>query len=214
VHVVSQSETQAKLHLRLREVGVPAPEVASMAAAQTRADIAYRNPGGPADGWVDEAWFLAEPMQGLSPGVEVGPEHRKACLHAIGIGPGGSAVDVRGVAEALPFPAGSLAFAVANHVLEHCFDPVAVLREWRRALRHGGGVGVVVPDSRYVDTFSLNPEHKHLTTPEVLRNWFGEAGGYEIVREATPVPRWSCGLIAVVSKQEEGLSAPNPSVVR
>lgn len=163
---------------------------------EARADIARRNPGGPDDGWVDEAWFLAEPMQGLSPGVEVGPEHRKACAHAIGLGPGGGAVDVNGLAEALPYPDGTLAFVVSNHVLEHCADPVAVLREWRRALCLGGLAVVVMPDSRYVDTFSLNPEHKHITTPEVLREWFAQAGGYEILKEAIPVPCWSCGVIA------------------
>jgi hypothetical protein len=57
-------------------------------------------------------------------------------------------------------------------------------------------VGIVAPDSRHVDTFALNPEHKHVTTPDVLKNWMSEAGRYRIMKEELPNQGWSCGLIA------------------
>jgi hypothetical protein len=66
----------------------------------------------------------------------------------------------------------------------------------QRALRPGGIIGFVAPDSRHVDTFSLNPEHKHETTPEIARRWLDEAEGYVILREGIPVPGWSFGVIA------------------
>ncbi len=167
---------------------------------ENRESIARRNPGGPDDGWIDEAAFLSEAVGGLSLGVEVGPADRKACIGAIGLGPAGSGVDVRGWAESLPFADGSLEYVVANHVIEHCADPVAVLREWHRALRPCGVVALVAPDCRDVDTFSLNPEHKHETDPEVLRGWL-RAAGYAIVREAIPVPHWSCAVAAKVESE-------------
>ncbi|HEY2159631.1 MAG TPA: methyltransferase domain-containing protein, partial [Isosphaeraceae bacterium] len=41
-------------------------------------------------------------------------------------------------AERLPWPDGSFAAIVADSVIEHCDDPIAALREWRRLLRPGG----------------------------------------------------------------------------
>ncbi len=41
-------------------------------------------------------------------------------------------------AERLPWPDGSFAAIVADSVIEHCDDPMAALREWRRLLRPNG----------------------------------------------------------------------------
>ncbi|HWE38832.1 MAG TPA: methyltransferase domain-containing protein, partial [Isosphaeraceae bacterium] len=41
-------------------------------------------------------------------------------------------------AERLPWPDGTFAAIVADSVIEHCDDPIAALREWRRLLRPGG----------------------------------------------------------------------------
>jgi ubiquinone/menaquinone biosynthesis C-methylase UbiE len=104
-------------------------------------------------------------------------------------------VDVAGYAEALPFPDGSLDYVVANHVLEHCADPVRVLREWRRAVRPGGIIGLVVPDCDHQNTFSLNPEHRHITTGPICREWIRLAGGLEVLEQDSPVPGWSIAFI-------------------
>jgi len=167
--------------------GPPRPE--------SREEIARRNPGGPGDRWVDEAEFLARYLAGLGQGVEVGPGDRKVYLPAIGIGPAGAAVDRVGYAEALPFLDASLDYVVANHVLEHCADPVRVLREWRRAVRPGGVIGFNVPDCNHQDTFRLNSEHRHITTRLICEEWIRLAGGLEIIEEGAPVPGWSLGFI-------------------
>ena len=46
----------------------------------------------------------------------------------------------------LPFEDDSLDFIATSHVLEHVANPLAALKEWHRALRHGGIVYMVVPD--------------------------------------------------------------------
>jgi SAM-dependent methyltransferase len=49
----------------------------------------------------------------------------------------------------LPFRTGSLDYVATSHVLEHTANPIAALCEWRRVLRVGGILYVVVPDKRY-----------------------------------------------------------------
>jgi SAM-dependent methyltransferase len=174
---------------------VSAPRMGGPPRGESREEIAHRNPGGPSDQWADEAWFLARRLGGRGRGAEVGPGDRKVCLSAIGIGPDGAAADVAGYAEALSFPDGSLAYVVANHVLEHCADPMKVLREWRRAARPSGFIGFVAPDCDHQDTFSLNPEHRHITTQLICREWIRLVGGLEVLEQESPVPGWSIGFI-------------------
>jgi SAM-dependent methyltransferase len=140
-----------------------------LAEVRLREYLARRNPRGAGDGWVEEALFLARHLQGLERGVEVGPSDRKMLDSALGIGPEGAAVDEVGYAEALPVEEGSLDYVAANHVLEHCTNPVGVLKEWRRAVRPGGIIAFNVPECNFQDIFSLNPEHRHITTAAICR---------------------------------------------
>lgn len=42
----------------------------------------------------------------------------------------------------------SLDFVIANHVIEHCEDPIRTISNWLRVVRPGGVVYVAVPDKR------------------------------------------------------------------
>ncbi|WP_421696186.1 class I SAM-dependent methyltransferase [Aestuariivirga sp.] len=48
-------------------------------------------------------------------------------------------------ANALNFPDGSFDRLIATHVLEHLYEPHKVLKEWRRVLRPGGTMTILIP---------------------------------------------------------------------
>jgi ubiquinone/menaquinone biosynthesis C-methylase UbiE len=47
---------------------------------------------------------------------------------------------LRGTAEKIPLPANSADFVLVKEVLDHCFDPLKVVKEARRVLRPGGAL--------------------------------------------------------------------------
>jgi SAM-dependent methyltransferase len=75
--------------------------------------------------------------------------------------------DYYGDACSIPFADSSLDYVATSHVLEHVANPLAALREWYRALRHGGVVYLVVPDRR--KTFD---HPRALTSVEHMRDDF------------------------------------------
>ncbi|AFZ32622.1 Methyltransferase type 11 [Gloeocapsa sp. PCC 7428] len=46
-------------------------------------------------------------------------------------------------------PDASLDFVIANHVIEHCQNPIFSLENWLRVLKPGGVIYMAVPDKRY-----------------------------------------------------------------
>ena len=112
--------------------------------------------------------------------VEVGCGSRKTVDFAIGVDvtPNGepnpfiagvSVADVvANVEKEMPFDNKSIDCIIARHVLEHMVDPVSVLRLWKSKLRDGGRLIVSCPDERLFDSIPMNPEHKHVFTPDSL----------------------------------------------
>jgi len=94
------------------------------------------------------------------------------------------------------FANGELDYIVSRHNLEHYIDVVKTLREWRRVLRPGGTLAIIVPDERAGDTIFLDPTHKHCFTPESLKNFLDVIGGFEVLRTETVIPDWSFLLVA------------------
>jgi len=54
-------------------------------------------------------------------------------------------VDIVADAAALPFNDASLDYVISSHQIEHHWDPIGVLKEWRRVVRPGGYLFIVVP---------------------------------------------------------------------
>ena len=86
-------------------------------------------------------------------------------------------------------------FIVAKHNLEHYLYPEKVLMEWKRVLKKGGKIGIVVPDDRYVNSIKLDPSHKTSFNLESLENLFRKCG-FKIIKSGTAIKHWSIYLIA------------------
>jgi predicted SAM-dependent methyltransferase len=149
------------------------------------------------DEWVFEQAALAQFCPEGKKGIDVGCGPRKVAQGAVGIDilRKESEADLLASGDQLPFGRDALDFVVASHNLEHYDDIQITLREWKRVLKKGGIIGVVVPDDRIIDTRALNPQHKHALTPELLKDHVRRSGGLEIEVLQEIVDAWSFGCI-------------------
>jgi predicted SAM-dependent methyltransferase len=110
--------------------------------------------------------------------------------------------DVQASGDALTmFDDGELDYVVSRHNLEHYVDVVKTLREWRRILRPGGTLAVILPDEAAGDTIFLDPTHKHAFTRESIVSLVEAVGGFEDIRTSTVVHGWSFLIVAQRSAQ-------------
>jgi ubiquinone/menaquinone biosynthesis C-methylase UbiE len=93
------------------------------------------------------------------------------------------------------FKNNELDFLVAKHNLEHYENPEKTLKEWKRVLKKGGKIGVVVPDDKYVDSFKLDLDHKNKFTLESLEELF-ERIGFKVIDKGFATKHWSIYLVA------------------
>lgn len=130
------------------------------------------------------------------PVLEVGCGPRKTSADYVGIDltPGGRAgttgsaagraseADIAADGAALPVASSMFAAVVARHNLEHYVDPFTPLRDWRRALRPGGRLVVVVPDEARFEgrTLDLDPTHYHAFNESFLRELLCATGFVDI----------------------------------
>lgn len=152
-------------------------------------------------------------VRGLT--LEVGCGHRKTSPAVVGLDltPGGalgavgnvagkvSQADVAGSGEYTPFRDESFDSLIARHNLEHYIDTAAVLTEWRRILRPGGTLAVILPDeenfpSERGRTLDLDPTHYHGYSRSALARLVSLVGGFENISVATVVKEWSFMLVA------------------
>jgi len=143
-------------------------------------------------------------------GIDVGCGHRKVAPDCIGVdllqaGEKGaygvvkgkaSVADVKASGDDLPFKTNELDYVVSRHNLEHYIDVVKTLQEWRRVLKPGGVMAMIVPDERAGDTIYLDPTHKHVFTPESLERLVSALGGLDVLSTDVVVPNWSFMLVA------------------
>ncbi|HYB19874.1 MAG TPA: class I SAM-dependent methyltransferase, partial [Thermodesulfobacteriota bacterium] len=122
---------------------------------------------------------------------------RKISSSALGIDilKGNIQADLVSSGDQLPFRDGALDYVVASRNLQHYPDVQKTLGEWKRVLKKDGILGFVVPDDRIIDTLSLNPQHQHAFTPELLKEILRQSGGLEIEVLQEVVDAWSFGCI-------------------
>ena len=85
------------------------------------------------------------------------------------------------------FADGVLDYVVARHNLEHYTDPVKTLKEWKRVLKIGGILGIVVPDDDEYDTIKVDPTHKHAFTKTSMKNLMDTIGGFKKLMLTTAI---------------------------
>ena len=145
-------------------------------------------------------------------GIDVGCGYRKTHENCIGIdivpkGEAGqygcvkgmpSAADICASGDSLTmFADGELDFVVSRHNLEHYVDVIRTLLEWKRVLRVGGVMALVLPDESNLNTVVLDPSHKHAFTPESFRRYLDLIGGFEVQECREVIESWSFLCVAV-----------------
>ena len=172
-----------------------------------------RPEGPPAHNFTDEEHpeRLAVVPYCVGKGIDVGCGFRKTTPECIGVdilasGESGDAglmrgktsiADVQASGDHLPmFEDGSLDFVVARHNLEHYIDVVKTLQEWRRVLRPGGHLALVIPDDRELNTIALDPTHKHAFTPDSFRRLMALMEGLQEVECRDVIEGWSFLYVA------------------
>jgi SAM-dependent methyltransferase len=113
--------------------------------------------------------------------------------------------------EALSLPAESYDAIVMNHVIEHAYDPVALVRECRRLLKPGGLFVATTPNPESYGHRRFGPawrgldppRHLHLFTPSSLARIAGDAG-FERIQVWTSPARAGGMLAASLDIERSG----------
>jgi len=74
-------------------------------------------------------------------------------------------VDIIATAEKLPLENASIDYVISAHVIEHLFDPIRALKEWRRVVKKGGYIFIIAPERECVPG-----ETRPITTFQELEN--------------------------------------------
>lgn len=74
-------------------------------------------------------------------------------------------VDIVAHAEKLPLENESIDYVISSHVIEHIFDPISALLEWKRVVKKGGYIFIIAPLKDYVPG-----EIRPITTVQELKD--------------------------------------------
>ncbi len=156
-------------------------------------------------------------------GIDVGCGGSKTHQNAIGvdlIAPGevGDKASQKGIASQADiyasgddlnmFADGELDYVIARHNLEHYIDPLKTLLEWKRILKTGGVIGLVLPDDNAFDTIHADKTHTHVFTQSSFRNMISLIPGLEIAEMGISQANWS--FYAIVEKVKPGEKSSYP----
>src|SRR5680860_1669865 len=87
-------------------------------------------------------------------------------------------------------------YVVSSHTLEHFSSPNKALLEWKRVLKKGGNMGIIVPDDKDLDTMKLDKTHKHAFTRKKLIKLISDMEGFKIIKTGDAIKNWSFYIIA------------------
>ena len=139
-------------------------------------------------------------------GIEVGCGHRKTHDNVIGVdilnaGEIGKIGCVKGQVimadittsgdDLHMFKDEELDFVIARHNLEHYVDVIKTMQEWKRVLKDGGHMALVLPDERFIRTIPLDSTHYHAFTPESIHRYFELLTGFNKIKAETVLQNWS-----------------------
>ncbi len=148
-------------------------------------------------------------------GIDVGCGHRKTHPDSIGVDmtPKGTAGKVGNVAGYISqadiqasgdqlnmFMDGELDYLVQRHNLEHYQDIIKTLQEWKRVVKPGGILGMVIPDDECCNTIQLDPTHLHVFTRSSFKRLVDLIGGLEIMHIDVLLKEWS--FVCVLQKTD------------
>ncbi len=146
-------------------------------------------------------------------GIDVGCGHRKTHPDAIGVditpnGKAGSVGNVAGkISQADIHTSGDqldmimdadLDYLVQRHNLEHYQDVIRTLQEWKRVVKPGGILGMVIPDDESCNTIQLDPTHLHVFTRSSFKRLIELIGGLKILYLDVLLKDWS--FVCVMQK--------------
>jgi ubiquinone/menaquinone biosynthesis C-methylase UbiE len=97
---------------------------------------------------------------------------------------------------------GSVDVIISRHSLEHILDSVKTLKEWRRILKSGGIIILVLPDHGSIDTMDMilsGGVHLHAFTMDSLKNLLSFFPELIITKIEPVIDGWSFG--AIIKKQ-------------
>ena len=94
----------------------------------------------------------------------------------------------------------SLDFVIANHMIEHCQEPIGTMQQFLRVLKPGGVLYVAVPDKRYTFDFG-----RPVTSIEHLIRDYRDGSGWSKIKH---FEEW-CRLVQKVPDAEISLSVNN-----
>lgn len=79
-------------------------------------------------------------------------------------------IDIVAPAWQLPFEDNSLDYVLSSHVIEHCFDPISVMKEWLRVVKPGGYIFAIIPHKQR----TLDKPRPRTTLQELLDRHSGK----------------------------------------
>lgn len=102
----------------------------------------------------------------------------------------------------LPFENGEYDFIVASYILEHLDNTIDVLKEWKRVLKVGGKIGIMVPHGEFLpynDLGDSSMTHRQLFTEKTLELFLSHVGFREVEVKRLERPLASNNTPAIIA---------------